>query len=371
MRILFLLSRIEKSGVALHTADLIRGLREAGHTVLLVSGGNADPDSPYLKELEDEMRDSVEVFKVFRTPKGSFPARVLAGIFATLQVWYWLLTLRYDILHVQSPYLTFLPWLIGKKYLSTVHNVQLVRNLKYKPPTRLIAISEESREYALAHLGASPDRIDVVCHGISDRYAEPASKIKTREIIKKYDLGEGALRIGFVGRITRDKGLDILIEAVLRLPASMRKSVQLIFLGDYYSEEDRQWLEDILREVGDRIEIHILPFQDPKPVYDIFDIFVLPSKSEAFGLVCVEAMMSGCCTVRTDTNGARDQIRHGVDGFIYPREDPDALMEILKELIHNPDRRKDVSRKGRERAMQKFTLQSMTENTLGVYKKLL
>ena len=108
---------------------------------------------------------------------------------------------------MQSPYLTFLPWLVGKKYLSTVHNVQLVRNIKYKPPTRLIAISEESRDYALKYLGAAPDRIDVVCHGISDRFALPASEEKTKEILDRYGLGQASVRIGFVGRITRQKGL--------------------------------------------------------------------------------------------------------------------------------------------------------------------
>ncbi len=370
MRVLLLLSRIEKSGVALHTFDLIKGLKASGHSVSLISGGNTDPENPYLANLYKEAQACLDSSRVFITPKGILPLKIIQGVLATVQILWWLLRTPHDVLHVQSPYLTFLPWLLGKRFVSTVHNVQLRPKINYKNATELIAISEESRNFAIETLGAKPASVQVVCHGIPSRFAEISPESQLSGLRERYGLRDDRLLIGFVGRITRDKGLDILLGAAAGLRPQLRDHIQIVFLGDYYSEADRKWLEDLLPEARENLDIIQVPFQDPKPFYELFDVFVLPSLSEAFGLVCVEAMMSGCCTIRTDTNGALDQITDGEDGFIYPRTDQGALESILSQVLGNASLRDDVSSKGKVRALNNFTLEAMTEKTLKVYQKL-
>ncbi|MFK7812424.1 MAG: glycosyltransferase family 4 protein [Maribacter sp.] len=370
MHILFLLSRIEKNGVTLHTLDLAKGLIDQGHQLTMFTGGVIEPDNKYLLKIEKDFVDIGVQTKIFKTPKGNIISKVFISISSILILLRWILKLKADIIHCQSPYMTFLPWLIGKKFVTTVHNVTLVQNLKYKNPTRLIAISSESKTYGIETLRASSETVDTVFHGISNRYSISSSEAQKKQLRLKHNIANDALVIGYVGRLTIEKGLDVLVRAVEKyLSTAKEAKVELAFLGDYFNEEDKIWLADLQEECSN-VKIHMIDFQDPKPIYDIFDIFVLPSNSEAFGLVCIESMMSNCCTVRTDTIGAIDQIEDGVDGFIFPVGDVNALTAIFDKIIPNEALRKTIAERGQQTALENFTIEAMTLKTIEVYKKV-
>lgn len=371
MHILFLLSRIEKNGVTLHTLDLAKGLIAEGHQLTMLTGGITDAKNDYLLKIENEFRDLGVNLKIFKTPKGNIISKALISISSILILLKWILQLKADVIHCQSPYMTFLPWLIRKKFVTTVHNVTLVQNLKYKNPTRLIAISTESKTYGIETLKASPDTIDIVFHGISDRFSIPSSEEQKKQVRLKHNISDDALVIGYVGRITIEKGLDVLIRAIEKyISKNEEPKIVLAFLGDYFNEEDKFWLAELQEKYND-VKIHIIDFQDPKPIYDIFDIFVLPSNSEAFGLVCIESMMSDCCTIRTDTIGALDQIEDSVDGFIFPVGDDNALASIFDEMIPNASLRAEVAARGKKTALENFTIKAMTLKTIEVYKNVI
>lgn len=371
MHILFLLSRIEKNGVTLHTLDLAKGLVAEGHQLTMLTGGITDSTNPYLLEIEKEFIDNGVTLKIFKTPKGNIFSKVFTSISSILILLKWIIQLKADVIHSQSPYMTFLPWLIGKKFVTTVHNVSLVQNLKYKNPTRLIAISTDSKTYGAKTLKAKEDSIDIVFHGISERFSKPISEEEKKQLRIQHNIPNDALVIGYVGRITVEKGLDVLIRAVDQYIARHNEDdIRLVFLGDYFREEDKLWLDSLQREYNN-VQIQILDFQDPKPIYDIFDIFVLPSNSEAFGLVCVESMMSSCCTIRTDTIGATDQIEDGVEGFIFPVGNADALLAIFEKVIPNDKLRLEIAERGKKTALQNFTIKAMTLKTIDVYKKVI
>ena len=372
MKILFLLSRIEKSGVCLHTLDLAQGLAQEGHIMLMITGGVTDTENHYLNNIKKQFEGLGMEVKYFRTPKGSLFNKAVISLISIVQILVWIIRSKADVIHSQSPYMTFLPWLLRRKYVTTVHNVQLVKNIKYKNPTALIAISEESKEYAITHLGAKSSAISIVCHGVSKRYADHLSVQEKKDFRNQQGLPADKFIIGFVGRITVEKGLDVLIDAVDQyLPKNLKEKVQLVFLGDFYSEYDEQFLKKIIADSGIAGQISMISFQDPLPFYNIFDIFVLPSKSEAFGLVCVEAMLCGCCTIRTNTNGAMDQIEHGVDGFIFENEDSETLAETINNLMENPELVTSVAQKGYQKALKNFTIATMTNKTLEVYSKII
>ena len=370
MHILFLLSRIEKNGVTLHTLDLAKGLIKEGHELTMLTGGITDSSNEYLLKIEKEFTDLGVRLKIFKTPKGNIVSKAFTSISSILVLLKWIVTLKADIIHCQSPYMTFLPWLIGKKFVTTVHNVSLVQNLKYKNPTRLIAISTDSKTYGIDTLKASEGTVDVVFHGISDRFAIPSTEEQKKQLRLKHNIPNDTLIIGYVGRITIEKGLDILIEAVDQYLAKNNEAkIELVFLGDYYNEEDKSWLADLTKKHSNT-KVQVIDFQDPKPIYDIFDIFVLPSHSEAFGLVCIESMMSNCCTIRTDTIGAVDQIEDSVDGFIFPVKNANALLGIFEKVIPNTELRNEIAARGKKRALENFTIEAMTSKTIAVYKKV-
>ncbi|MDX1364921.1 MAG: glycosyltransferase family 4 protein [Arenibacter latericius] len=373
MKILFLLSRIEKSGVTLHTLDLAQGLVHLGHELVIISGGITDSHNEYLLKIENEFKSLGTEIRTFKTPSGNTLNKIAISIGAVYQILKWIKELKPDVIHSQSPNMSFLPWLLNKPFVSTVHNVnrQLEKSLKYKNPTQLIAISRESKEYGIKVLGAEPESVSVICHGISKRYAEKTPKKELNILRNKYNLPKEKVLIGYVGRITEDKGLDVLITALEKyLPKTTSKNLQVVFLGDYWLDSDESWLNELIEQSPLKDQISIVPFQDPKPFYELFDIFILPSKYEAFGLVSVEAMMSNCCTIRTDTNGALDQINHGIDGFIFQNGNAKELADILTPLIENKELRDTIAEKGKQKALKNFTIEAMTNKTVAIYNKL-
>lgn len=370
MKVVFLLSRIEQTGVTTHTLDLAEGLLKNGHELYMITGGVVDENDPYLQNLKEKFLRLGTQLLEFKTPKGNLFSKTIITIESILQIVKWLLQLKPQVVHPQSPYMTFLPWLAGKKFTTTVHNVSLVKNIKFKKPTHLIAISTESKQYAIKAFGMKPENISVVCHGVSTRFANPISENEKQELIKKYTLPTRKLLVGCVGRITPGKGLDILMEAVARLEAKTKEKVHLVFLGGYWESGDEEWLKNTTETHKLKHQATIVPFQDPKPFYDIFDIFVMPSRSEAFGLVAVEAMMSQCCTIRSSTNGAYDQIDHGIDGFIFENENSIQLSELLQKVILEDELRQRIAVNGKKKALDNFTIEAMTQKTEVVYQKI-
>ncbi|GGW40793.1 glycosyltransferase family 4 protein [Arenibacter certesii] len=373
MKVLFLLSRIEKSGVTLHTLDLAQGLVDLGHELVLITGGITDRNNEYLVKIENDFKNLGTEVRTFKTPSGNILNKIGISTAAIYQILKWIKELKPDVIHSQSPNMSFLPWILGKPFVSTIHNVnvQLEKSFKYKNPTQLIAISRESKEYGIEKLGAKPDSVSVICHGISKRYAETSPEKELTLLKQKYNLPKEKVIIGYVGRITEDKGLDVLITALEKhLPTTTTDNIHIVFLGDYWLEPDEIWLQNIVEKSALKNQISIVPFQDPKPFYEVFDIFVLPSKYEAFGLVSIEAMMSKCCTVRTDTNGALDQIDHDKEGYIFQNGNAKALAAILQPLIENKELRDSIAENGKIKALKNFTIEAMSKKTLAIYNKL-
>lgn len=114
----------------------------------------------------------------------------------------------------------------------------------------------------------------------------------------------------------------------------------------------------------------MVPFEDPKPFYDIFDIFVLPSRMESFPLVTLEAMMSGCCPIRSNTEGAYEQIESGVNGLLFDNEDSVQFTAAMEKLINDDDLRTKLAKNAKEKALKEYTIPVMTQKTLQVYDRI-
>lgn len=97
---------------------------------------------------------------------------------------------------------------------------------------------------------------------------------------------------------------------------------------------------------------------------------MLPSQREAFANAIAETMLCGTVPVRTPAAGAEDQIEHGVNGYIVPLDDPEALAQRIGELMSNPERRAKMAARSVEVAREKFTLDAMVNQTLSVYSEL-
>jgi len=91
------------------------------------------------------------------------------------------------------------------------------------------------------------------------------------------------------------------------------------------------------------------PHENLPKVYSKADIFVLPSYTEALGIVIMEAMASGLPVIATKTSGAQDLVEDGKTGFLVPIGNTIALKEKIKVLLENPGLRRTMGSAGRER----------------------
>ncbi len=370
MRIALLLSRIEQTGVTTHTLDLSKGLIDMGHEVCLITGGKIKDATERVDVFYNEFRRLGVVIKEFKTPRGGQFSKAHQSVTSIFKIIRDIQEFDPDVIHSQSPYMTFIPWLMRKKFTTTIHILYLKPNIKFKNPTHLIAISNESYEFSKRVFGMEDENITLIHHGVSDRYGKPISQDAKLKLKQRLNIKEDKLIIGYAGSVSMRKGCDILVESLKNLSEETKKKIHFIFLGGVPESEENKWLQKMVKDAGIGAFFTMVPFEDPKPFYDIFDIFVLPSRMESFPLVTLEAMMSGCSPIRSNTEGAYEQIEDGVTGLLFENENTVQFTKAMEKLIHDDGLRSELAKNAKQKALQEYTIPVMTKKTLEVYDKI-
>jgi glycosyltransferase involved in cell wall biosynthesis len=170
----------------------------------------------------------------------------------------------------------------------------------------------------------------------------------------------------FVGRLIYYKGADVLLRAMRDVDAD------LVMIGKGPLEADLR-REAEVAGIADRVTF-LKPVDDDELVawYHAADVFCLPSvaRSEAFGLVQMEAHASGTPVVSTTlTTGVPFVNRDGVTGLTVPPGDSEALAEALSELVADEGLRARMGAAARERVLREFTIDRMVDQTIAVYEE--
>lgn len=364
LKIGVILSNFEKSGVTSNTIDLCEGLKKDGHDVTLIIGRPKHDfqisKSDYLKEIGVRQIYFSDLREGFFSRISAFAQ--LSGI---------ILKCNFDILHFESIYLTFIPKLLHKKFVLTYHSFGLKNNIFSQHATRLISISEGITQDAIARHGYKPKEIDVVLHGVSKKYAETYSANEQVRIREQLKVPPQKLIIGIVASIEPRKGHHFLLDAISRLPIEKRNLIHIIFCGNYKGFNSENWIKEQIANFNLTDNVTIIGFQNPLKIYQALDVFCLPSIWEGFPLTAIEAMLARCCVVRSNVQGAKEQIIEGVTGFTFESENPESLKNILEYLFDNKAIITSVAKSARDYALEHFTLDVMTANTLSVYYKVL
>lgn len=174
-------------------------------------------------------------------------------------------------------------------------------------------------------------------------------------------------RVLFCGRFSYYKGLHVLVEAMSRLP-----SASLVLVGQGEKEEElKRQVKDL--NLQERVAfLGHLPDDLYAAVYHTADIFVLPSiyRSEAFGIVGLEAMAAGLPLITTELGtGTSFYNVDGETGYVVPPMDPDALVEALQKMLSNPEKLCEMKKNAFER-VKDFCVHSMIEKNFAIYSEL-
>jgi glycosyltransferase involved in cell wall biosynthesis len=262
-------------------------------------------------------------------------------------------------------------------YHSDVIN-QKLRAALFRPLERLAyrrvrAIMPTSPVYlgGSAFLQEYADRLHVLPMGIDVApYLEPSAEVRARaaRIREKHALG-GPLWL-CTGRFVYYKGFLNAIRALAHVEG------RLLMIGDGPNQPELQAEADRLGVTDRIVFLGTFPsYLDVLPHYLAADAFWFPSnaRSEAFGLVQVEAMASGCPVINTwiPHSGVPWVSRHEETGLTVPVNDPEALAAAARRLLTEPGLRDRLTEAGRRRAAAEFDHRVMAERSLTVYRRVL
>ncbi|MEP7022948.1 MAG: glycogen synthase [Actinomycetota bacterium] len=234
----------------------------------------------------------------------------------------------------------------------------------------VIAVSDGMRADLLAcYPAVAPERVHVIRNGIDTREYAPDH---STDVLERYGVDPGRPLVVFVGRITRQKGLPVLLGAA----AALNPEAQLVLCaGQPDTEELATEVTDLvagLRET--RSGVIWLTGMLPRP--EIIQLlthataFVCPSVYEPLGIVNLEAMACGTAVVASRVGGIPEVVADGETGLLVPPDDPAALAAALNSLVSDPARAEALGLNGRARAVAEFDWASIAEQTAGLYAEL-
>jgi len=168
-------------------------------------------------------------------------------------------------------------------------------------------------------------------HGVDCSHFSP--RLPDLELADELGLDRSVPVIGFVGRLTHDKGIDCLISAMGLLHAD-HITCQLLVVGAQ-NEPDSAIYLDKLESTGEHV-FAVGAVDDVRPYFALMDVHVLPSLREGFPNVVLEASAMGLPTVTTDATGAVDSVRDGETGVIVKTQDARELADAIKSLVGGP-----------------------------------
>jgi len=234
----------------------------------------------------------------------------------------------------------------------------------------VIAVSAGMRDDVLnVYPALEPGRVRVIRNGIDTaEYApDPAT-----DVLERWGVDPARPSVIFVGRITRQKGVPVL----LRAAADLDPSAQLVLCaGQPDTPELAAEVEGLVAELrAARSGVIWIPEMLPKrAVIQLLThatVFACPSLYEPLGIVNLEAMACGTAVVASAVGGIPEVVSDGETGLLVPPDDPDALAAALNALIGDPLRAAAFGRAGRERAVAEFGWQAVAAQTAGLYAEL-
>ena len=359
--------------------EAARAIQAKGHTVRVIT--MHQPDAA-----EHEIMDGIEIIRAKYLPeKHEILQKDAAGIpsawergfkdkmFMVPYFWhFWLAVAKhakgFDIIHAnfslsglaallsthshKTPYVVTVQ---GSDVFKTINKpiIKLFIGKALKKASKVIALSNSLAETTM-QFGVPEKRIVIVPNGID---------------ISKFPLGSYEKRekqILFVGSLIERKGVQYLLEAMIKITKSFQE-YKLLIVGE---GDQKQHLIDYAKNHGISDCVHFLGTQSQLQVGELMrnsKLLILPSIEEGQGVVLVEALASGTPCIGSNVGGIPDVITSDV-GYLFEPGDVDQLADGILNFIKNEERWKTASKNARIRAIEHYDWNKLTDKLIQIYK---
>lgn len=371
MKVLQLITRLDRGGAPRIFLKLIRGLTENGIDVVMASGPSQQPEEeprkfsqllhipyyplPHLRRNILPLHDSFALWEIITLIRKEKPDLLhthttKAGILGRVSGW----MTRTRTIHTPHGHLFYGYFGKGKERFYVVLEKMAARFCK-----RIITISEDERR-AYLHKGiGNAKKVVTVYNGIDTKqFPGDGKKVRTQ-----LGIAQGVPLVGFVGRMEGIKGPDRFVETAKVLKAACPQA-HFVMAGDGPMKEE-------LMKMAEGISgFHVLGYREDIPdLMAALDLLVIPSRNDGFNLAAVEAMASSKPIVATAVGGLPEVVGGG--GILVQPEDTKGLAQETIRLINAPDLRKQIGKRGKERAATLFDWNVCLQKTLDIYHQVM
>lgn len=268
-----------------------------------------------------------------------------------------------DLLHAHLPKAHLLAGIVGrltgKPVLTTVHGRQVTMldlEVYRAAGSFLSVVCRQSYFHALG-LGVSAGHLSCETNGVDTQVFRPRQDRQHRAegggLRETLGLAPAVPLLGFVGRLSPEKGPSVFVRAALLLHSRM-PDVHFVMVGEGPSERE---LRELAHRFGLQGCLHFAGVQRDMPaIYDALDLVVSTSHTEAMPLALMEAMACEVAVVATRVGGVPDLVAHGETGWLVGPGEFDDIAARCAELIADPGLRHQMGQRGRQRVIERFDL---------------
>jgi glycosyltransferase involved in cell wall biosynthesis len=302
--------------------------------------------------------------------------------FSSLRLAFIISKMNFDIIHTHAskdlwvlvPSLQFLrkriPVLLTKHIGSFIEKKDVLHRRLYRYVTKAIAISSMIRRNILETTPLKDDQIVLIPNGVDTEKFDPR-RVNGDKVRDEFDVKKDDLLIGMMARFSPGKGHEEFIKASAVLNKEY-KNLRFIIIGEASRGEDLY--EQKIKAFADKSELQNLIFtgyrSDIPELLAAIDIFVFPSHAEAFGIALIEAMAMEKPSVCSASEGVLDIAMDGKTSLLFETHNAGDLAEKIKILITNPDKRVSFALAARQRVIENFNIDIVTDRICALYEEL-
>lgn len=370
----------EIGGVASSVHEVVRRMRASGHEVTVLTADCSAARS------EASYRDEATRLPVFLSlQRGWGAVKFCPTVFLKLK------NTDFDIAHAHTPRKLFaeslalykllarrkFPYVVSVRlinrslpaFFGAVNDVyrKTIEQLVFANAARVVVQSRLNKRVLMSKCGLDDSRIVIIPNGVDTTVFRQPRDLGAdgRQTLKSTQK-----TILFVGRLTSQKGLEYLLEAFARILNSV-SDVRLLVVGDgpmrlRYQEMVRQLrIESQVTFVGS------VPHDEIHQIYSLSDIFVLPSLSESFPNVVLEAMAMGKAVVSTKVGVIPEMLDDGETALLVSPRQTRELESAILRLLDNKRLAAELGQKARKLVEERYSWESVVALTISMYEEVL
>ena len=384
---LYVITKSVWGGAGKYVYDLATNLPQTKFRPMVAAGGKG--------ELAQKLIDAgIPYFEIKNFQRD---VNILKDILAYFEIFFLLLKIRPDIIHVNSSKAggivgvaamdyRFLTLNFKLKIIFTAHGWAFHESLPWRQLflrkfftkitcfyySKIICVSEYDRLSAIKNRVAPAKKLITIHNGIKmeDYQFSPKEEARNKffemcKISHMQNFTQKCDVIGTIGEFTKNKGQEYLIEAAQKLKIkNLKFKILIVGWGEEISN-----LKSQISNLNLENDVFLINNLSPaSPYLKAFDIFVLPSLKEGLPYTLLEAGLAGLPVVATKTGGIPEIISHD-EGFLAEPADADDLAEKIEEIIDNPEKGKLLATNLWHKIVGEFSLEKMLNATLAAYEK--